>query len=112
MPGEPITLENAEKEAFLKDLNRLSEIIADPDLHERFWNAYCLTRRKSYTESLKRSIEGIDSDKPDLWEAARLRHLFSCEAHCDVITGFTELIRLGLADETFGVEEELERLMS
>jgi len=105
-------LEGREKRRFLENLNRLSEIIADPDLHEQFWNAYCMSRREYYTGHLERSLAGITGGKADEAEAARLRHLFSCEAHKDVITGFAELIRQGRADEAFGVEEALARLMS
>jgi len=105
-------LTGEKKEAFLGNLNRLSEIIADGDLHERFWNTYCLTRGESYRSSLAEKAEAIIADQPDKHAAAVLRHFWSCEAHADVIEGYTELIRLGMEGEDFGVADELDRLMS
>jgi len=100
------------KQAFLENVNRLSEIIADPDLHERFWKAYCLTRGEFYRASLVKNAEAIGGGKADKQAAAVLRHLWSCEAHADVIEGYTELIRVGQENEDFGVADELARLMS
>lgn len=100
------------KVEFLKNVNRLSDIIADPDLHERFWNYYSTTRMSFYLGLMERELadlKGADPRQP----AADLRNLFSCEAHRDVIWTGLNMIRDGLKRGDFGgVEDELDRLMT
>ena len=97
-------------EGFLARLNRLSELIADADLHERFWNAYCLARLPFYLGRLQETRSGLDRPELRQLAAAHLRNLFTCEAHHEVIATGLELIRQGLENHCFGVEEELEKM--
>lgn len=106
---------------FFTRLNRLSRIVADADLHERFWNAYCLTCLDDYiTKRIPDVCDKITGtaetaslapDSPDRRQAAiRLGHLFTCEAHYDVITSVMNLAHQGMDKQNFGVEEELKQL--
>ena len=105
-------LEGEKKADFLKNLNRLSEIIADPDLHERFWNYYSTTRMSFYLGLMEKEVAALKSDDPRQ-TAADLRNLFSCEAHRDVIWTGLDMIRCGVKKGDFGdVEDELDRLMT
>jgi hypothetical protein len=104
-------LEGEERAAFLKNVNRLSEIIADPDLHERFWNYYSTTMMSFYLGLMAKEIADLKSDDPRQ-TAADLRNLFSCEAHNDVISTGLDMIRRGMKKGDFGgVEDELDGLM-
>ncbi|MCC7147033.1 MAG: CapA family protein [Phycisphaeraceae bacterium] len=99
-----------DKVGFLQRLNRLSEIQADPQLHQRFWNAYSLARLPHFLGRVKETRDGMDNPKLRKIAAAHLKNLFSCEAHWEVITTGLELIRQDREHERFGVEEELSQL--
>lgn len=100
-----------DKRAFLTRLNRLSQIIADRDLHQRFWSAYCLTRMQHYLDWIKDMRQDIESPQRRRHAAARLKNLFSCEAHCEVLVTGLELIRQGRDGDDFAVGDELSRFM-
>lgn len=99
------------REQFLARLNRLSEILADPDLHERFWWTYCLERLPHFERRLQETIAGMQRDDLRAKAAAHLRNLFTCEAHWEAISTALELVRQGRKAEEFGVQEELAALM-
>jgi len=105
-------LEGEPRSAFLKNLNRLSQIIADSDLHERFWNYYSTTMMPFYLGLMEKEIADLKSDDPRQ-TAADLRNLFSCEAHNEVISTGLDMIRRGMKKGDFGgIEDELDELMS
>jgi len=105
-------LTGGQKSDFLKYVNRLSEIVADPDLHERFWDYYCTTRMDFYLGLMEKELAGLKADDPRQM-AADMRNLFSCEAHREVIWTGLDLIRRGMKRGDFGgVEDELDQLMS
>jgi hypothetical protein len=105
-------LNGQRKAAFLQRLHRLSQIIADAELHERFWKAYCAMKLPSFLERIRASRAGIDLPDSRRQSAALLRNLFGCEAHHEAIFTALELMRGGQERATFGVEEELSRLMA
>jgi len=97
------------KSDFLANVNRLSEIIADPDLHERFWNCYSARMMSFYMGLLERELVDLKAEDPRQ-AAADMRNLFQCEAHSEVISTGLDLVRRGLKAGDFGVEDELDRL--
>jgi len=105
-------LADQKRSAFLGFVNRLSEIVADADLHERFWRYYCTTMMPFYTGLLEKEVEALKGPDPRQM-AANMRNLFQCEAHCDVISTGLDMIRLGMKRGDFGgVEDELDKLMT
>ncbi len=110
--GNVTLLAGAARESFLRRLNRLGEIIADDEHHERLWHAYCLTRIGFYRKRMVESNLAIDVGENRLVEAARLRNMFTCQAHHDVIWTALELMRTGRDAEPIGVEDELAELMA
>jgi len=105
-------LKGDEKKAFLERLNRISEIVADPELHDRFWGLYCLGQMPFYLGLMEREVADV-LYRPDRRQAsADLRNLFQCEAHSDVISCGLEMIRQGRKKGSFGVEAEWQRLTS
>lgn len=109
--GKVGLLSGVERAGAVGRLNRLGEIIADADLHERFWNAYSLTRLGFYRGRLKETLGGLDLPECRARAAAELMNMFTCEAHHDVITAALELVRTGRDQDSFGVEDELRELM-
>lgn len=96
-----------EREGFFRRLNRLSEIQTDPRTHRRFWNAYSLDRLPMFLDRIKELQNGMADPKLRLLAAARLKNLFSCEAHCEVLITGLELIRLGQENDFQAERDEL-----
>jgi len=101
-----------ERTAFLRRLNRISGIVADPAEHERFWNAYALAGWAHYRGLIEKYVPLLDSDDDHTARDAAciLRNMYTCQAHRDRIVTALELMRLGRDREPFGVEEELAAL--
>ena len=101
-----------ERTAFLRRLNRISGIVADPAEHERFWNAYALSGWAHYRGLVEKYVPRMDSDDDHTARDAAciLRNMYTCQAHRDRIVTALELMRLGRDREPFGVEEELAEL--
>ncbi len=97
--------------AFCRRLNRLSQIIADPDLHRRFWYAYCLKALPRYLKWMAETRAGLERDDLRRIAAAQLRNQYRCEAHHEVAWTALELVRQGVEPGTQGVEAELDELM-
>jgi poly-gamma-glutamate synthesis protein (capsule biosynthesis protein) len=97
--------------AFVERLNRLSEIIADPELGEWFWNAWCLDKLDSFLGRIRETRDGFDRDDLRPLAAAHLRNLFTCQAHHEAISTALELVRQDrpaephVADELAGLLE-------
>ena len=103
-------LQSAPRSRFIRRLNRLSDIIALPEEHESFWNAYCLTRLEFYTRRLAETATALVREDDVAHHAAGLMNMFTCQAHHAVITTALELVRTGHARDSFGIEEELAAL--
>jgi hypothetical protein len=105
-------LKGQKRSDFLAFVNRLSEIVADADLHERFGRSYCTTQMPFYMGLLEQELADLKAPDPRK-RAADMRNLFQCEAHSEVISTGLDMIRQGLKHGDFGgVEDELRRLMS
>jgi len=105
-------LRGEKKSNFLAFVNRLSQIVADADLHERFWQYYCTTRMPFYLRLLEKELAALKEPDPRQM-AANMRNLFQCEAHAEVISTGLDMIRRSLDKDDFGdVADELHRLMS
>jgi poly-gamma-glutamate capsule biosynthesis protein CapA/YwtB (metallophosphatase superfamily) len=103
-----------QRAAFCQRLNRLSEILADADLHRRFWQAYCLKRLPHYLDWAARARADLDADhasRSRLVAAAQIKNQYACEAHHEIVVTAMDLVRQGLDTTPLGVEAELDQLM-
>ncbi len=69
-------LKGGHKAAFCRRLNRLSEIVADADLHQRFWQAYCIKRLPHYLNWMAQTRAALGrSAWCRAWRCCRPAHL-------------------------------------
>lgn len=108
-------LQGDERAAFCRRLNRLSRIIADADLHRRFWQTCCLKRLPHYLKWMAETRAGLDVGLNDegarRLAAAELRNQYRCEAHHEIAWTALDLLRQGVRAGSLGVEAELDALM-
>jgi poly-gamma-glutamate synthesis protein (capsule biosynthesis protein) len=104
-------LTGSQRVAFCRRLNRLSEIVADADLHHHFWQAYCCKRLPHYLNWMARTRAGVDREDLRLKAAAQLKNQYACEAHHEIVVTALDLVRQDRDRTPLGVETELEELM-
>ena len=101
-----------EREKMLAYIDRLSDLLHDPDETQRLYDAWCIAcGRWPMKTMLDIKFESLTEGTPEgIQEAARLRNRFNCEAHCAMLTRASQLYYLGKSEEAEKALPELKEL--
>ncbi len=86
-------LDGEEKAQFMRYLEHISGIIADPVLLREFFDSWCI---QSYVAPLIYGLESPqDADEPIPTRLVQIKNVFSCEAHNELVTNTFKMMYEG-----------------
>lgn len=105
-------LDGEEKERILSYLDRLSSVISDPSLTQRYFDAWCTLSGIAYSGHVSHLPEFTEPqmNKQLAAKQAALRNIFFCEAHDALMRGLLRLEYEGRMEEARAFLPELEKL--
>ena len=98
-----------EKEAFLRYIQALSEVIKDPVLLQEYFDCWCLHFGFEYVTHLQ-FVPNVQNGDPRM--TAVMRNALHCEAHNELVTRAMELLYRGITEGPKDLVDRIKRLQN
>lgn len=106
-------LTDADRQAFLEYLRRISEILRDDEEVRRFWEGWCVKKGMEGIEWIQRLDFPLDRNDPDkVFAALAARNIFTCEAHHETTRDFLRLVEEDRVEQAGAAIPEIEALQN
>ncbi|OGS28240.1 MAG: hypothetical protein A2297_01580 [Elusimicrobia bacterium RIFOXYB2_FULL_48_7] len=88
-------LEGKKKEKFMKYIKAISGIIKNSSESKLFWDAWCAMKGPVFINNCLNGVKWPLKGKKQLKQAMKMRNIFVCEAHNEVMNNFLRMVEKG-----------------